>query len=159
MSEKETVEKKVRLKVNGTWFEGEAKPGESLLRFLRENNFTEVKNGCEAGECGACTVLLDGVAVNSCLVPVYQADGSEVMTVKNEGDQVLEKLKEKFVENEALQCGFCTPGFLMTARWFLEKEDSPTEAEIREAISGNLCRCTGYKKIIEAIKLASEEVT
>lgn len=154
----ESDEAKVRMKVNDGWVEGVAKPETTLLQFLRDNGFTEVKKSCEEGECGACTVILDGKAVPSCLVLAKQADGGEVLTVKNEGDELLDRLKEAFVKYEALQCGFCTPGMLMTARWFLEKNPNPTREKIKDVISGNLCRCTGYKKVIDAIEHASRSL-
>ena len=149
--------KEVRIKVNDKWISGMAKPRTTLLRFLRDKGFIEVKKGCGEGECGTCTVLLDGTAVNSCLVLALQVDGQEVTTVKKEGDKFLDELKDAFVKYEAVQCGYCTPAMLMTSRWLLAENPRPSREEIREAISGNLCRCTGYKKIVDAIEYVARE--
>jgi len=125
----------------------------SLLDFLRENNFTEVKRGCDKGDCGACTVIMDGRAVLSCITLALQADGSTVYTVKSLGSwEEMHPLQQAFVDYEALQCGFCTPGMLMSAKALLDANPTPTREQIREAISGNLCRCTGYQKIVDAIE-------
>ena len=145
----------IKVRVNGKWVSRWVKPETTLLSFLRDNGFTEVKKGCEAGDCGACTVLLDGKAVISCLVFARQADGKDVMTVKNETDPLLEELKKAFVKYEALQCGYCTPGMLLTSRWLLSENLKPSREEIRDALSGNLCRCTGYMKIVDAIEFVS----
>ena len=145
----------IKVKVNDEWVTGLVKSSTTLLRFLRDNVFTEVKKGCGEGECGACTVLLDGKAVTSCLVLALQADGREVTTVKKKDDQLLEALKDAFVRYEAVQCGFCSPGMLMTARWLLVENPKPNREEIRDALSGNLCRCTGYQKIVDAIEYVS----
>jgi len=125
---------------------------------LREElGLTGTKCGCEIGECGACTVLLDGEAVNSCLVLVPQIDGKEVMTVEGLMENgKLHPLQESFINHDAVHCGFCTPGMLMSAKALLDKTPNPDEKEIRTAISGNLCRCTGYMQIVEAIKYTSE---
>ena len=145
----------IKVRVNGKWGRRWVKPGTRLLSFLRDNGFTEVKKGCEEGDCGACTVLLDGKAVISCLVFARQADGKDVMTVKNENDPGVEELKKSFVKYEALQCGYCTPGMLLTSRWLLSENLKPSREEIRDALSGNLCRCTGYMKIVDAIEFVS----
>ncbi|MCG2759159.1 MAG: (2Fe-2S)-binding protein [Desulfobacteraceae bacterium] len=131
---------------------------ETLLEVLRKKlNATEVKNGCAKGDCGACAVILDGMAVNSCLTLALQADGKEVVTVKGIGtEEEPHPLQESFVEHGAVQCGFCTPGMLVTARSFLDRHPTSSREEIRQAISGNLCRCTGYKKIIDAIEKVAE---
>lgn len=147
----------IKVKVNDKWVTGLVKPSTTLLQFLRDSGFTEVKKGCGEGECGACTVLLQGKAVTSCLVLALQADGREVVTVQKEDDQLLEGLKEAFVKCGAVQCGFCSPGMVMTARWLLAENPRPNREEIREALSGNLCRCTGYQKIVDAIESASGE--
>ncbi|MEJ2734636.1 MAG: (2Fe-2S)-binding protein [Anaerolineae bacterium] len=129
----------------------------TLLQMLREKlALTGTKNGCEAGECGACTVLLDGEPVNSCMMLAVEADGREVLTVEGlapEGQ--LSPLQQAFVENNAVQCGFCTPGMLMSAYALLQRNPEPTELEIREALVGNLCRCTGYVRIIQAVRTAA----
>jgi carbon-monoxide dehydrogenase small subunit len=131
----------------------------SLLDFLRDTNHTEVKRGCDHGDCGACTVIVDGRATLSCLTAALQAQGKKVYTVKSLGTwNHLHPLQKAFVEREALQCGFCTPGMLMTAKALLDENPHPTREEIREAISGNLCRCTGYHKIVDAIEEAAETI-
>ena len=139
----------IKVKINDKSVTGLVKPGTTLLRFLRDKGFTEVKKGCGEGDCGACTVLLDGKAVTSCLVLALQADGKEVMTIRKKGDQLLEALKEAFVNYEATQCGFCSPGMILTARWLMAENPQPNREEVREALSGNLCRCTGYQKILD----------
>jgi len=150
--------REIKVKVNGEWVTGLVKPGITLLRFLRDNGFTEVKKGCGAGECGACTVLLDGDAITSCLVLALQADGREIVTIKKKDDPLLEALKEAFVSHGAAQCGFCTPGVIMTAKWLLHENPRPTRDDIRDALSGNLCRCTGYQKIVDAIEHVSRDL-
>jgi len=150
--------REINVKVNGEWVTGLVKPGMTLLRFLRDNGFTEVKKGCGAGECGACTVLLDGDAITSCLVLALQADGREVVTIKKKDDPLLEALKEAFVSHGAAQCGFCTPSMIMTAKWLLCENPRPTRDDIRDALSGNLCRCTGYQKIVDAIEYVSKDL-
>ncbi|RKX75773.1 MAG: (2Fe-2S)-binding protein [Spirochaetes bacterium] len=155
MSERKLYD--ISLTVNDREVKGRVKAETTLLDFLRSNNFTEVKKGCEIGDCGACTVIMDGEAVLSCITLALQAEGSKVYTVKSLGTwEKLHPLQKAFVEHEALQCGFCTPGMLMTAKAFLDKNPHPTRDEIREAISGNLCRCTGYKKIVDAIEAVSK---
>ena len=131
----------------------------TLLRLLRERlALTGTKNGCEAGECGACTVLMNGEPVNSCLVLAVEADGAEVVTVEGlaEDDQ-LTPLQQAFVDHNAVQCGFCTPGMLISAHALLKRNPRPTGEEVKEALVGNLCRCTGYLRIIEAVQAAAEE--
>jgi carbon-monoxide dehydrogenase small subunit len=139
--------------VNGRPVTAEIDPRQTLLDVLRETlGLTGTKRGCEVGECGACTVLLDGVAVNSCLVLAAQAEGRRITTVEGlaAGD-TLAPLQEAFLEHDAVHCGFCTPGMLLSAQELLEHNPSPSERDIRVAISGNLCRCTGYVQIVEAI--------
>ncbi|MGQ9508981.1 MAG: (2Fe-2S)-binding protein [Thermodesulfobacteriota bacterium] len=144
----------IRFVLNGKKIEVEVPPNWTLLRLLREKlGLTGTKEGCGIGECGACTVLLDGLAVNSCLILVPKIEGRQVETVEGLGcRESLHPLQKSFVENGAVQCGFCTPGMLMSAKALLEKNPKPTREEIKEAISGNLCRCTGYQHIIEAIE-------
>jgi carbon-monoxide dehydrogenase small subunit len=150
----------IDLIVNGEQKKTEVTPGETLLRVLREKlGHTEVKEGCGKGDCGACAVLLDGKAVNACLVLAVQANHQEVVTLKGIGYPVKpHPLQESFVKHGAIQCGFCTPGMIVSAKALLDKKPKPTRAEIRDAISGNLCRCTGYKKIIEAIEEAAKKI-
>ena len=146
----------ISITVNGKEVAGRVTAETTLLDFLRQTNHTEVKKGCDHGDCGACTVMLDDKAVLSCLTSVLQAQGKSVLTSKSLGDwDLLHPLQEAFVKREALQCGFCTPGMLMTAKAFLDKNPHPSRDEIRDAISGNLCRCTGYQKIVDAIEEAS----
>jgi aerobic carbon-monoxide dehydrogenase small subunit len=144
--------------VNGNGVEAEVWPGESLLFTLRERlGLPGSKNACEQGECGSCSILLDGQLVCSCLVLAVQADGHEVVTVEGlaEGDE-LHPAQEAFVRTGAVQCGFCTPGLVVAAADLVARVPDPSEDEIREALSGNLCRCTGYQKIVEAVRLAAE---
>jgi len=148
---------RIELTVNGEAREAEIWPGESLLYALRERfGLPGSKNACEQGECGSCSVLLDGELVCACLVLAAQADGHEVTTVEGlaEGDR-LHRVQEAFVEAGAVQCGFCTPGLVVATTALLERRPDPSEDEIREALSGNLCRCTGYQKIFDAVGLAA----
>ena len=145
-------EYRIELTVNDEKIIGAAKAEESLLKFLRRNGFSEVKCGCEQGECGVCTVILDKKAIKSCITLALRADHKEVWTVK--GMEKLElgrKLQESFVNHGAIQCGFCTPGMILTAKDYMDKNPIPDRKEIKKAISGNLFRCTGYKKIVDAI--------
>jgi len=149
----------ITLTVNGAKERLDVPSNMTLLQMLRERlALTGTKNGCEAGECGACTVLVDGEPVNSCMMLAVEADGRDVLTVEglSEGDR-LSPLQEAFVEHNAVQCGFCTPGMLMSAHALLERNPDPTEEEIKEALVGNLCRCTGYVRIIEAVSAAAVE--
>ena len=145
------------MKLNGEKVTVEVKPSAMLVEVLRDQlELTGTKVACGEGECGACTVLLDGVPVNSCLVPALKAQGREVMTVEGLAPLgELHPLQKAFVEHGAVQCGYCTPGMLMSAKALLDHKSNPAEDEIRLAISGNLCRCTGYAKIVEAILDAS----
>jgi carbon-monoxide dehydrogenase small subunit len=129
----------------------------TLLQMLREKlALTGTKNGCAAGECGACTVLVDGEPVNSCMVLAVEVDGCEVVTVEGLArDEQLSLLQEAFVEHNAVQCGFCTPGMLISAHALLERNPHPTDQEVREALVGNLCRCTGYLRIVQAVLTAA----
>ncbi len=144
--------------INARDFDVEINPNQTLLDLLRDTlGLTGTKRGCEVGECGACTVLLDGVAVNSCLILAPQVEGRQIITVEGlaEGETLM-PLQEAFLNHDAVHCGFCTPGMLMSAKDLLDHVPSPTEQEIRAAISGNLCRCTGYVQIIEAIDDAAK---
>ena len=147
----------ITTKVNGQEFRRTVEVRLTLADFLREElGLTGTHLGCEHGVCGACTVHLNGQAVRSCLMLAVQADGAELTTVEGLAqDGELTKLQQAFQENHALQCGFCTPGFLMTASAFLKETENPTKAQVRDAISGNLCRCTGYQPIIKAVLQAS----
>jgi carbon-monoxide dehydrogenase small subunit len=148
---------KVSLRVNGEERETEVWPGESLLYALRERlGLPGSKNACEQGECGSCSVLLDGTLVCACLVLAAQAEGHEVVTVEGLADgERLHRVQEAFVDAGAVQCGFCTPGLVVATVDLLAHNPEPSEYEIREALSGNLCRCTGYAKIFDAVRLAA----
>ena len=146
----------IEFKVNGATVQIDAPPMARLLDVLREDlRLTGSKEGCGEGECGACTVLIDGVATNACLVPVCQMTGTDVITVEGlTEDDRLSAVQQAFIEYGAAQCGICTPGFLVTAQAFLENNPRPTRLEVREGLAGNLCRCTGYQKIIDAVQAA-----
>ena len=147
----------IALVVNGEHYEGLVKTTTTLLDFLRDSLFmTGTKEGCSTGECGACTVILDGKAVNSCLVLAVDADGCEVTTVEGLGEKDNPSpLQKAFVEHGAIQCGYCTPGMLMSAKALLDRNQNPSEEDIKVALGGNLCRCGGYSQIIEAVKSAA----
>ncbi len=149
---------KVSLTVNGERLEGDAWGGESLLTFLRDTlELPGSKNACEQGECGSCSVLLDGTLVCSCLVLAAQADGHEVVTVEGLArGEALHPVQQAFVDAGAVQCGFCTPGLVVAVADLLEQVPHPSDDEIRESLSGNLCRCTGYAKIFDAVRIAAE---
>jgi carbon-monoxide dehydrogenase small subunit len=139
--------------VNGTHYEVYVSPQRTLAEMLREDlGLTGIKQGCGEGECGACTVLLDGLPVSSCLILAVEAQGAEVTTIEGVADGAeLHPLQAAFVEKGAVQCGFCTPGMILNARALLDENPDPSEHEIRTALSGNLCRCTGYQKIVDAV--------
>lgn len=145
--------------LNGAPVRAEVEPHRTLLWLLREHfDLTGAKEGCGVGECGACTVLLDGRAVNACLVLAGKAEGRDVRTVEGlGGPEALHPLQERFVEKGAVQCGFCTPGMLLSAAALLERNPRPTRDEIRVALSGNLCRCTGYNQIVDAVHAAARD--
>jgi carbon-monoxide dehydrogenase small subunit len=148
---------RIELRVNGERHEADVWAGESLLFALRERfGLPGSKNACEQGECGSCSVLLDGVLVCACLVLAAQADGHEIVTVEGLADaDAISPVQDAFVRTGAVQCGFCTPGLVVAATDLLRRVPDPSEDEIREALSGNLCRCTGYAKIFEAVRLAA----
>lgn len=147
----------IRLTVNGRPYEGSVHPGLTLLRFIRETlALTGTKEGCGIGECGACVVILDGRPVNACLVLAAEADGCELRTIEGEAREgTLSPLQQAFVDQHAVQCGFCTPGMLMSARALLDREPDPSDEAIRTAMGGNICRCTGYASILGAVKTAA----
>ena len=153
------MKQRIELKVNGELYEVFSEPWKTLLDVLREEiGLTGVKSGCEEGECGACTVLVDGKAVNSCLMLARQAQGKDIVTIEGlEEKEGLHPLQQAFVEHFAVQCGFCTPGMILSAKGLLDRTPHPTEEEVRVALSGNLCRCTGYIKIVEAVLAASKK--
>jgi aerobic-type carbon monoxide dehydrogenase small subunit (CoxS/CutS family) len=146
----------VNLTVNGRHLSREVDPAQSLLRFLRDElGLTGTREGCGHGDCGSCTVLVDGKPVLSCIMYAFQADGASIITIEGLSDGELDTIQECFVEKGAIQCGFCTPALILVGKALLEGNPRPTRDEIREAISGVLCRCTGYKKVIDAIQEAS----
>jgi carbon-monoxide dehydrogenase small subunit len=150
----------VKLVVNGTPYEAQAEPRRLLSDFLRDDlGLSGVNVSCDIGICGACTILVGGQTMRACLMLAVQADGEELMTVEGLArGATLHPLQEAFWDSHALQCGYCTPGMLITAYKLLERNDDPSEAEIREAINGNLCRCTGYVHIVQAIQLAARRM-
>lgn len=148
----------VQTKINGEDTEFLCEPRQSLLEVLREElGFTGSKEGCNDGNCGACSVIMDGTLVNSCLVLAVEAQGTEITTVEGlAGPEGLHPLQQKFLEHAALQCGICTPGFLVAAKGLLDKNPDPTEHQVRHWLAGNLCRCTGYDKIVRAVLDAAQ---
>jgi aerobic carbon-monoxide dehydrogenase small subunit len=146
----------IAVTINGRVHRGEVEPRTLLSDFIRAEGLTGTNIGCEHGVCGACTILMDGLTVRSCLLFAVQADGTELMTVEGlaQGDE-LHPIQQAFWDQHGLQCGFCTPGMLMTVYEFLNQADKPTEDEIREALAGNLCRCTGYVNIVKAVQQAA----
>ncbi|WMT50884.1 MAG: (2Fe-2S)-binding protein [Ferroplasma sp.] len=149
----------VNVKVNGKEYKKDVEPRTLLATFIRDDlGLTGTHIGCDTTNCGACTVLMDGKAVKSCTVLAVQADGHEIETIENEGDTELTKVKESFVEENGLQCGFCTPGMIMTSLYMLRKNKNPSDDYIKSSLAGNLCRCTGYVSIISSIKKANEKI-
>ena len=152
--------KEINLTVNNQAYRIAVLPWRTLLEVIREDlGLTGTKEGCGLGECGACTVLLDGKAVNSCLVLAAEADGKNITTIEGlaDGDK-LHPIQQAFVDHGGLQCGFCTPGMIMSAKALLDANPTPGQQEIKQGIAGNLCRCTGYAKIIESIKAAAKNM-
>ncbi|MBL7175418.1 MAG: (2Fe-2S)-binding protein [Desulfobacteraceae bacterium] len=150
----------LELEVNGRNYSLSIEPWKTLLNVLRDTlGLTGAKRGCDDGNCGACTVLMDGKAVKSCLLLIPKARGKKIETIEGLGtSDMLHPLQESFVEDFAVQCGFCTPGMIMTAKAILDENPCATEEEIREGIHGNICRCTGYVKIVEAIEAARDQM-
>jgi carbon-monoxide dehydrogenase small subunit len=149
----------IELEVNGETETFEASKSDSLLDVLRANGYTGAKRGCDTGACGFCTVHVDGDPTLSCVTPVMKAEGTSVETIEGLGEQDdLHPVQQAFVDNTALQCGFCIPGMIMRSTALLDENPDPTEQEVREALSDNLCRCTGYKKIVEAVLDAAERM-
>ena len=151
--------KQIKITVNGKTYELQVKPWETLLEVIRDElGLTGTKEGCGLGECGACTVIMDGKTANSCLALAPEADGKEIITIEGlgQGDK-LHPIQETFMERGGLQCGFCTPGIIISAKALLDENPKPTDEEIRRGIAGNFCRCTGYTKIFESIKAAAQK--
>ena len=149
----------IQLKVNGLAYQKEVEPRRTLLELIREDlELTGTKEGCGLGECGTCTVLLDGKPIKSCITLAVQANGREVTTIEGmeRADGALHPLQQAFIDHGAIQCGFCTPGMVLSAKALLDENPKPTEMEVKQAIAGNLCRCTGYQKIVEAILSAAQ---
>ena len=148
---------RISMMINGEYEQVEVSSSMTLLQMLRDKlALTGTKNGCNAGECGACTVLLNGEPVNSCMVLAVECDGMQVVTVEGLAkDGVLDPVQQTIIEHGAVQCGFCTPGILISARALIDRTPNPSDDEIREALVGNLCRCTGYLRIVEAVKEAA----
>ena len=144
----------ISLRINNIPYEIAVASHHTLLWVLREQlNITGPKEACGIGECGACTILLDGKAVNSCLILAVEVDGANIITIEGlGGENALDPIQEAFIKFGAVQCGFCTPGMIMSTKYLLDRNNNPSEPEIREALAGNLCRCTGYAKIIQAVK-------
>ena len=144
---------KISFVINGDAKEVEIEPNRTLLKMLREDlDLIGAKEGCGAGECGACTVLVDNKAVNSCLMLAVEADGKEILTIEGLSDGInLDPLQESFIKHNALQCGYCTPGMVMSAKALLNRNPHPAEEDVKEALAGNLCRCTGYQRIVDAV--------
>jgi carbon-monoxide dehydrogenase small subunit len=152
------MKKDIELIVNGHLYEVVVRPTESLLDVIRDKlGLFGAKKGCNVGECGSCTVIMDGMPVRSCLILAIRADGKNILTIEGLAERgKLHPLQEAFVREGALQCGFCTPGFILSAKVLLDENPNPSEEEIKRAIEGNLCRCTGYTGIIKAIRAAAE---
>ncbi len=151
---------KIYLTVNGFPYEAEVEPRRTLLELLREDfELTGTKEGCGLGECGTCTVLLDGRPIKSCITLAVQANGKEITTIEGleKPDGTLHPIQQAFIDHGAIQCGFCTPGMVLSAKALLDENSRPTELDVRRAIAGNLCRCTGYQKIVEAILATVEK--
>lgn len=149
----------LKTRINGEYIEMEVDPSLRLVDFLREELYlTGTKIGCKKGECGACTVILNGNAVTSCILPVMRAMDAEIWTIEGlaNGAEKLHPIQEEFINHGAVQCGFCTPGMIMSAKALLDANPNPTHAQIKEALGGNICRCTGYKKIEESVESAAE---
>lgn len=150
----------IKLNINGDDYYIHTTPTRTLVEVLREDlKITGTKKGCAAGECGACTVLMDGKPIASCITLAAQAEGKEIITIEGLAQATeLDPIQEAFTENGAIQCGYCSPGFIMTTKGLLDKNDNPSEEEIKTAIAGNLCRCTGYQKIVSSVQVASEKI-
>ena len=148
------MEDLLRITINGEKMELAVEPGMMLLDLLRDRlSLTGTKKGCGHGECGACTVIMDGKAISSCITPVMMAMDANIETIEgvSDGDGKLHPIQQSFIDKGAVQCGFCTPGMIMSAKALLSENPNPSKADIKEALSGNICRCTGYKKIVDAV--------
>ena len=158
-SKAKSKERPIALRVNGRTVEVTVPPHRTLLEALRDAGFVDVKRGCEKGDCGACAVLLDGVAIDSCLTLAWTVEGREIVTAAGLGSQeAMHPLQRTFVERGAIQCGYCTPGLIVAAQSLIAMTPNPSEDDIRLGLSGNLCRCTGYAKVFDAVKDAVAEM-
>lgn len=150
---------KIQVTVNEKLYEIEVEPGETLAQMLRGRlRLTGGKVSCDKGDCGACTVIVNGKAVKSCIYPAVKADGAQILTIEGLGEHGLHPLQKRFIELAAIQCGYCSPGFILAAKALLDENPNPTEEEVREAVAGNICRCTGYVKPVQAIMAAAEDM-
>jgi carbon-monoxide dehydrogenase small subunit len=155
------MKKEIQFTLNGSAVKVTVKPGQRLVDILRQDmNLTGTKEGCGEGECGACTIIVDGLAINSCLYPAYEIEGKSVVTIEGllERGNQLSDIQQAFVEKGGIQCGFCTPGMIMSAKALLDSNPDPKDQDIRDALVGNLCRCTGYVQIIDSIKHAASRM-
>ena len=154
------IDLKIKLNINGKARTAEIDASARLIDMLRDQfGLVSVKEGCGVGECGACTILMDGEAVCSCVVPAFQADGHDIVTVEGlEMNGELDVIQQSFIDCDAVQCGFCTPGMIISAKALLLKNPSPSRDEIRTALAGNICRCTGYTQIVDAVETAAERI-
>lgn len=150
----------IRLTVNGKDYEVQVKPSATLLDVIREDlGLTGTKEGCGVGECGACTVIMEDKAINACIVLAVEANNKNIITIEGlAGDEKLHPIQEAFMEVGGLQCGFCTPGMILSAKVLLDKNKTPSDQEIRKGLEGNFCRCTGYTKIVESVKAAAQKM-
>jgi len=150
----------LNIKVNGRYYELQVKPWATLLDVIREElGLTGTKEGCGEGECGACTVIMDGKTVNSCIILAMEANNKEIITIEGLSDgERLHPIQEAFIEKGGMQCGFCTPGMILSTKILLDEHKRPTDEEIRKGLEGNFCRCTGYTKIFESVKAAAEKM-
>ena len=147
----------INFTINGIYTSVECEPSKTLLDMIREDlGLKGVKKGCEIGECGACTIIMNRKAVNSCMVLASQAEGSDIITIEGIGEKEIHPIQRAFIEKGAVQCGFCTPGMILSAKALLDRNPEPERNQIKRAISGNLCRCTGYKQIVDAIEYAAD---
>ena len=154
------IDLKIKLNINGKARTADIDASDRLIDVLRDQfGLVSVKEGCGVGECGACTILMDGEAVCSCVVPAFQADGHDIVTVEGlEMNGELDVIQQSFIDCDAVQCGFCTPGMIISAKALLLKNPSPSRDEIRTALAGNICRCTGYTQIVDAVETAAERI-
>ncbi|MCX7648363.1 MAG: (2Fe-2S)-binding protein [Elusimicrobiales bacterium] len=149
----------IGFKLNGTEIETSVKPNETLLDLIRRLGYKGTKKGCDTGDCGSCTIIIDGIAKVSCLLPAFYAEGKEIITIEGLGDvSNPHPIQKAYADSGAVQCGFCIPGMIMTTKFLLDRNPKPSDSDIKHALDGNLCRCTGYVKQIEAVKIAASKI-